>query len=76
LKEEADAEKVEMVGWAQGWEPPELLGMADFVGSGGVSERAGGLRDDRLGDLGIGRAGWGGVLGVEAPSEGGEGRGG
>lgn len=61
-----------MVGWAHGWGAEELLATADFVGGGGVSERAG-LRDDRLEDLGIGRAGCGGVLGVEAPSEGGEG---
>jgi len=65
---------VEMVGcWAHACEAEEPLAAADFVGGGGVSERAVSLRDDRLGDLGIGRAGCGGVLGVEAPSEGGEG---
>jgi len=57
LNEEEDAEKVEIVGWAHDCKAEGPLATADFVGGGGVLERAGSLRDDRLGDLGIGRTG-------------------
>jgi len=60
-------------GWAGAMAagPKEPLAMAGFVAGGGMSEHAGILRDEGLGDLEIGRAGSGGVLALVAPSEGG-----